>query len=250
MPRLNVISSGTAGSGPTLVFLHYFGGSAGSWSRVTSILSQHRCLAVDLPGSGASPDLPDFDIAGVADAVALTLREHGIGRHVLIGHSMGGKIALALGAREGVAGLALIAPSPPGPEPMSKTKRAEMLAAQGDRRAAVQTVTAIAGARLGRAAIEEQVEDALKVTQAAWRWWVEAGSREDITAGTAGIDAPILVVSGRDDPVITPDIVRDEILPCLPSADHVSIEGTGHLVPLESPSELCTLLSAFLTKLG
>ena len=93
--RLNVISRG---SGPPIVFLHGLGASATTWNAVAETLSdRHLTMAVDLLGHGESPcpDDPeefsrDAALADLDDVLA-TLDEPAL----LVGHSLGGYLALA-----------------------------------------------------------------------------------------------------------------------------------------------------------
>ena len=95
---------------PTVVFLHGFLGAAQDWDPLTAALSRgRRCLALDLPGHGASsvqPAAPDgegsaLSMEAVAGAVAALLEAEGAGEEpvVLVGYSMGARLALHLAAR-------------------------------------------------------------------------------------------------------------------------------------------------------
>ena len=68
------------------------------WSdQIEAFAPNHRIIAVDLRGHGESdkPD-QDYDIAGFVDDTAWLIREIGLDRPVIIGHSMGGVTALNL----------------------------------------------------------------------------------------------------------------------------------------------------------
>ena len=92
-----------------------------------------RCLAPDLRGFGESPAPGEgwahYTVDAMADDLHGLLGRLSLGRFIVVGHSMGGKVALALAARQpaGMAGLALLAPSPPTPEPMEPAERARLL---------------------------------------------------------------------------------------------------------------------------
>ena len=68
--------------------------------QIEAFAPKHRIIAVDLRGHGESdkPD-QDYDIAGFADDMAWLIREIGLDRPVLIGHSMGGVTTLNLAAQ-------------------------------------------------------------------------------------------------------------------------------------------------------
>lgn len=98
-----------AGDGPALLLLHGFGGAAWNWAEVAPRLPGRRLLVPDLPGHGASSPLPAPSLAGFADAVAAIVDEP-VG---VVGHSLGGVVALRLAERRPdlVRGLVLAAPA-------------------------------------------------------------------------------------------------------------------------------------------
>ncbi|MBN9243503.1 MAG: alpha/beta fold hydrolase [Mesorhizobium sp.] len=102
------------------VLLHGFGAGHGVWNGVASALSgTARTLAYDLPGHGASLAVPDAGSPRkAAQAIAADMAAHNLLRVHLVGHSMGGAIAMltALAAPERVASLTLLAPGGVGPE--------------------------------------------------------------------------------------------------------------------------------------
>jgi pimeloyl-ACP methyl ester carboxylesterase len=100
----------TGGDGPPLLLLHGFGGAAWNFTGMAPLLLRGRRLIVpDLPGHGGSPPLPAPSLAGFADAVAGLLDEPA----GVLGHSMGGVVALRLAERhpELVKALLLAAPA-------------------------------------------------------------------------------------------------------------------------------------------
>src|SRR5690242_21079573 len=104
---------------PALVFLHYWGGSSRTWRHVTSMLGHDfRTVVIDQRGWGQS-EAPssDYSLADLANDAVGVLEAIGLDRYILIGHSMGGKVAQFLASRRpsGLAGLVLVAPSPPSP---------------------------------------------------------------------------------------------------------------------------------------
>jgi len=85
------------GSGPPVVFLHGLLGAGQNFGAVQKALApQHRVLALDLRNHGASPHAPTMSYPEMADDVAGTLRAEGAWPAAVIGHSMGGKVAMAL----------------------------------------------------------------------------------------------------------------------------------------------------------
>lgn len=84
-------------SAPPVLFLHGFMGRAADWQpTIEAIQERAFCLAVDLPGHGASVELPDVAYTMEAAARQLTevLDAEGIDRCTVVGYSMGGRTAL------------------------------------------------------------------------------------------------------------------------------------------------------------
>lgn len=102
---------------PAVLFLHGFMGAGEDWRDVAGALERDfRCIAVDLPGHGASTELPEavYTMEGAAEALLELLDDLGIERCVLVGYSMGGRLALyvALHHPERVRRLVLESASP------------------------------------------------------------------------------------------------------------------------------------------
>ncbi len=84
-----------AGQGAPVVLLHgLFGRGRNLTTLQTALAGQHRVLAPDLRNHGASPHAPAMDYATLAADLIETLDAIGLDRFTLIGHSMGGKVAM------------------------------------------------------------------------------------------------------------------------------------------------------------
>jgi pimeloyl-ACP methyl ester carboxylesterase len=237
------------GSGaPALVFLHYFAGSSRSWVHiVNSLSSRHRCIPIDLPGFANTPPLPDFSVEAVSDAVAAFIQRRNLSQYILIGHSMGGKLAMACASKKpiGLVGLVLVAPSPPTPEPMEESERHRLLNSHGDYAAAEQTLQSITQRSLTAEDKSICIDDNIRTSLPAWVWWLTSGSRENIVPEIRNIDCPVLVVGGTLDPVISPQVITTQITPIIPTAKYNQISGAGHLLPFEAPRELADTIQTF-----
>ncbi len=141
--------------GPALVFLHYWGGSARTWDPVAARLPARRCrVLVNQRGWGGSRAMDErYDLEALADDVAAVVGDREIARYVLVGHSMGGKVAQVLAGRRtrGLAGLVLVAPAPPTPMEVPAEVRAGMLASYQSREGVLQALEVLAGPALGEA---------------------------------------------------------------------------------------------------
>lgn len=217
------------------------------------MVSQHladavTCVALDLPGFGADGAGPGRDVAAMADGVAARIRVDAPDRWMLAGNSMGAKVALAVARQAedgapglgGLAGLVLMAGSPPSPEPMAEDRRAAMIAwIDADpatrQREAEAFVTANVAAPLDPDRMARTVADVLRAGPAAWTLWLTSGSREDWCAQIGVLRSPAIILAGTDDADLGPAAQAALTAPHLAYHRLVPLAGTGHLIPLERP---------------
>jgi pimeloyl-ACP methyl ester carboxylesterase len=235
-------------SRPTLVLLHAFGASAKAWDGVIEHLGgRFEIVALNLPGFGGAAD--DLHAGSVHDYAAWVNKEiarRDLHRFVLVGWSMGAKIALACALRRpnGLQGLILVAPSPPGPEPMTADARQAERDAFGDPSAARRALRQVASADFGGEALEAAVADRMAASRSAWDFWLDVGSREDLTQAVEGLDLPILVITGDQDEHLGPAAAAQHVTPQLPDVTHRVVAGSGHLIPYETPAALAAEIVA------
>ncbi|SOY42888.1 alpha/beta fold hydrolase [Cupriavidus taiwanensis] len=125
--RLHVVERGR---GPALLLVHGLSGQLENfgYGMIAPLAENFRVIAVDRPGAGHSTRTPGSaaDLPAQADALAALCDRLGLERPLVVGHSLGGAIALALAVRhpECVGGLALIAPLTHPPTAISPVFRA------------------------------------------------------------------------------------------------------------------------------
>lgn len=232
----------------TYLALHYWAGAGHEYNQLGALLPAGTALlAPDLPGFGAQAAPADFDysVKAYADWVAAFAAAHQLTDYVLIGHSMGGKIALALAARQsaGLRGLVLLSPSPPTPEPIGEEDRAASLAAYGQHLEAEKTATKIVIRPVAKEVRAQVIADNLRTSQAAWDAWLERGSKEDISALMPAIQVPCSLLVGDADHAIPLAAQQQQTLPLLPAGTPLTVvPEAGHLLPLEAPEVILEAL--------
>ena len=82
------------GKGPVLVLIHGFCEDLTLWESVHSFLLDYTILSIDLPGFGKSEVIENMSIFSMADQVNVLLEKLGITKCTMIGHSLGGYVAL------------------------------------------------------------------------------------------------------------------------------------------------------------
>lgn len=240
---------------PALVFLHYWGGTARSWQAVIAALPNDlRSIALDARGWGKS-DRPvaGYDIRTMADDVEAAVVALGLQRYLLVGHSMGGKVAQLLASRRpvGLAGLILVAPSPAQGKRLPAAEQEAMAGAYADTEAAGWTVDNIlSGGPLPTELRVEVIAGSLAGAAAAKRAWPHAAIAEDVSADLQRIDVPVLVIGGGKDKVDSVEMLQSLVLPSISTARLAVIDSAGHLLPLEAPLEVAAQIHAFVEAFG
>jgi 2-succinyl-6-hydroxy-2,4-cyclohexadiene-1-carboxylate synthase len=250
---------------PDVLCLHGFMGSAADWQDVvTAIGDRASSLALDLPGHGGSLDLApeSYTMEGAARAVISTLDELETRRAVIVGYSMGGRLALYLALRypERCAGLFLESASPGLKDTADRAARRE-----ADEEKAK---------RLDSEDFEEFLSDwyrqplfaPLARKEALLRRTIEArrrngpselarslrgmgaGSQPSLWEELEGLAVPALAVAGELDGKYAG--ISSRMASITPKVEPVAIPGVGHNVHDEAPAEYTALLGRFLDRLS
>ena len=263
MGDLSYILSGDAGS-PAVVFLHGFMGSAADWKDVTLALGEnHRCLAVDLPGHGASVGLPPetYTIQGAARVLLALFDELEIERPALVGYSMGGRLALYLALRHPgrFAGVFLESTSPgieDSSEREARRRSDEAKAARlesGDFEGFVRDwyrQPLFASLARDEVRLRKTIEARLRNHPAELARSLRGtgtGSQPSLWGELAALEAPTLAVAGGLDEKYV-DLSR-LMASSSPSMRDAVVPEAGHNVRLEAPGEYVALLRSFLNRL-
>lgn len=260
----------SGGSGPPLVFIHGLSSYTSFWEyQLPGFASTHRVLALDLPGYGASakPDAP-YTPPWYADVVSAWLDRVGVDKATIVGHSMGGQIALtlALDHPEKVGRLVLSAPA--GLEPFNPGAARFMKDFWTERRATQTTedqvranfVTQVFNRR--DAGVERLIEERVRLGQSP----SFGGTSVAVARSVAGmldfpvrdrlgaIAVPTLVVFGSADrmipnPIFTGGATRTIARIAeerIPGARVVMVPGAGHTVHHDAPEAFNAALAEFL----
>lgn len=234
------------GSGPPMVLLHGYPLDHTTWNEVASLLEDDFDLILpDLRGFGQSEAIePQYTISDIAADVAALLDELGIENAHIVGHSMGGYVALSFARNypERVRGLGLISSQALGDSPERKDGR--YAAAEEIMRTGVEPVAESMPAKLSpddevqalaRDLILEQrpigLANALKAM----------GERFDSTLILQSFRFPVVLVHGTDDQLIPIDRSR-EIKAVIKPAYLVELSGVGHMPMMEEPQEVAATL--------
>lgn len=241
------------GEGPTLIFLHYWGGSARTWRLVTERLPGRDVVTVDHRGWSRSRGLPGpYALKRLGEDTLAVVEDVGAADYVLVGHSMGGKVAQLVAATRppGLLGIVFVAAGPAKPPAMVTPEYQETLshAYDSDESIAFARDNVLTATQLSDETKAQIAEDSAASADAAARTeWPLHGIAEDITEQTRKIDVPALVIAGERDQVEPPEFQRDNLMPYLADVELRVIPETGHLIPLEAPAALSALVAEFVS---
>jgi 2-succinyl-6-hydroxy-2,4-cyclohexadiene-1-carboxylate synthase len=262
--RLGVEQRGEASkNAPTLVMLHGFTGSAASWGNVLGTLAARglRVIALDLPGHGKSsvPNDPRrYVIERCQQDILAALQELGVpkGHAILLGYSMGGRIALYTAFSGFFRALILESASPGLADPTEREQRRvsdEALAASIERDGVAafvdhwENLPLFASQKsLPLERREELHRQRLQNNAAGLAQslrGIGTGVQPSLHAQLPNLHIPVLLITGELDTKFT--AITRQMAQALPQAQLRIIPGAGHTVHLEQTQKFASLVSDF-----
>jgi len=259
-----------AGEGPVLLLIHGMGGTFLNWEEVVEPLARtHTVIAPDLPGHGTSgPGGGDYSVGALAAGLRDLLLTLGHERATLVGHSLGGGIAMQFAYQfpEMVERLVLVSSGGLGPE-VSPVLRAAALPGADPFIAATASLGQRVGPAIGRALRtvglrpNADVAEVLRgygsladpIRRTAFLGTVRAvlgtrGQRVDASDRLYLAEAmPVLIVWGARDPII-PAHHGEDAHEHIPGSRLEIFEGVGHLPQVEAPLRFVLTLERFLSE--
>lgn len=237
----------------SLVFLHYWGGTHRTWNRVTEKLAgSFHTVTYDMRGWGRSDSAESgYSLTELANEAASLIHELRLTKYVLVGHSMGGKVAQLLASRHpaGLAGLVLVAPAAPTPTRFPEEARQQQIHAYDNRDTVLKTIAFLSARTPAPEIVEQIVEDSLSGTNEAKLAWPTSAILEDISADVPRIEVPTLVLAGEHDHLDSVEQHRREILARIPNSRLAIIPDSGHLIPIDEPVRLARAIEPFVAQL-
>ena len=234
----------------SLVFLHYWGGTHRTWNSVVSQLeSSYRIVTYDMRGWGTSGVAETgYSIAALADETDALIDHLGLHSYVLIGHSMGGKVAQLVASRnpQGLLGLILVAPATPTPSHFPEEARQQQIHAYDNRQTVLQTIDFLTARTPDPETVEQIVQDSLSGTGEAKLAWPTSAIDEDISAEVSKISVPTLVLAGELDRLDSIEQHRREVIARISGSRLEIIPDSGHLLPIDEPVRTARAIEGFL----
>lgn len=246
-----------SGTGPCVVLLHGFGETGSVWDQQLPFLAKHYSVLVpDLPGSGASDAIDDMSMEGLAACMAALVQDHTPEKHCLIGHSMGGYIALAYAEKfeDRLSGLGLFHSTAYADTPAKVENRKKAIEFVNEKGAAPFLQVAIPGLFANSTVqkrpelIEKQIKGSHNFSASSIVSYYSAMLiRPDRCAVLKSFDKPILFVLGNFDSLVLPEDLLAQARLAKKGYIH-RLECSGHMGMLEEPEKTNQILTSYLVR--
>ena len=232
----------------TVVFLHGSGGSHHTWrDQWAGLKGVARLVVPDLPGHAESMGPPRETVEGYAAWLANFVKETGLSKFVLAGHSMGGAIALQA-ALSRIGGLEALILAGTGAKLKVSPVIFDGIAARF-REFAPELVEWMMAKAADPALREDVTRDVLSTKPSTFASDFRACDAFDVRGRLGEINVPALVVVGDDDR-LTPLKYSEFLATNLRGAVLKILRGAGHIAMLEKPTEMNNVIASFLHSLG
>jgi pimeloyl-ACP methyl ester carboxylesterase len=239
---------------PTVVFLHFWGGSSRTWSLVGPIVAQtYPTACIDFRGWGQSTgpkDVDAYSISALAGDVKVVLESLHLEAVVLVGISMGAKVAQLLATSLPaylVRGLVLASPAPPTPLVLPPEAREQQMHAYDNADSAEFVAkNVLTESFRSRDLPDFVIDDMLRGNRWAREAWPAYAMAEDVSEAVGRIAVPVLVLAAEKDVVEPLERVRVEVCDRIPGARMEVVSGSGHLSPLDAPEGIAQHILGFI----
>jgi pimeloyl-ACP methyl ester carboxylesterase len=236
--------------------LHGIGGRASSWAVIQQACAQagYASVAWDMPGYGDSPLIEPCTFDDLADALAALMDAQGVPQAILVGHSLGGMVALQMWVRhpERVAGLVLAASSPAfghGHGDFQKAFIAQRLApleaGQSMADVAHTLVPTMVAPGFDGPGLTQAKACMGSITPAAYKAALSALVQFEQRSALPTITVPTLCIAAEHDRTAAPTVVQ-RMAEKIPHAQYLCLPGVGHLLTFEQPDSFAHALLPFL----
>lgn len=237
---------------PNVVLIHGWPNAGRVWQSFAEALlklGNYRLYALDLRGYGDS-DKPEagYTCAGFANDVEDAVAAWGLTQYAVLGHSMGGKVAQVLAARQpvGLEALLLLCPVPLIATSTPEERKATQRAAYGDAEKTRSLLSGFTPNAIPPDAMNMLVEDGLRCSRAAFTGWIDTMREEDFRQELPRISVPTTVYHGALDPLRTEALVAEQVAKPIAGATLEVLPEAGHLPHLEHPAQLAARVADFL----
>lgn len=249
---MNIHFQYEGGSRRSIVLLHGWYDDSRVWDSLRPFLerSSYSLLIPDLRGAGHSWNLGGpYDCRRAAEDVAALVNYLSLESTVIVGHSMGAKIGLVLGALLGAQARCVIGVAPVPVQGLSFDERAWSLyrTALEDDGALARVFDVLCAHRYPSQWSQEIALAARgRMRREAASEYLDSFVNEDFSDLVRGLSVPVLAICGDLDAAIQPELVREQFGPLLPNLQVETVSEATHYLPYETPAALGAKINSML----
>lgn len=210
-----------------------------------------RLIAPDLRGSGfSSKPREGYSIDSYAEDIVALIDALELRDFVLVGHSMGGTIALraALERQDRLRRLVLMCPVPPSGVPFNDEQIAFFRSLGNGREGAATTLGMMFAKPVAPEVLTPAIEGCASVVPEAFYGGFDAWRTANFAARVGELRVPTLVIPGEKEQPLTPEFLKATIVDLISGARLETFAGTGHYPQLESTDDLVARLQQWLAR--
>jgi pimeloyl-ACP methyl ester carboxylesterase len=249
------------GSGPAIVLIHGYGAAIDWWDQIApQLATDHRVISIDLIGhGGTAAPRSGYSIERQAAMVSAVLDKLGVDRYIVVGHSMGGEVAVALAEQnpQRIERMVLIDSPPVADTNFNLMTRLYMEPVLGELLFRIATDTALRralaqGFAPGFSVPDRFVDDLKQLTYTAARSAHEESVVYRVAkapyARLAALQPPLplLAIFGSRDAIVPPE--TGKLFEHVSGARVEIIEGAGHSPMVEAPEKTLELIRGFVSR--
>ncbi|AET68812.1 putative hydrolase or acyltransferase of alpha/beta superfamily [Desulfosporosinus orientis DSM 765] len=227
----------------TLLFIHGAGGNGGHWIYQLAGIKGYNLIALDLPGHGRSEGSAADSITAYREFVWQFTQVLNLKNIIVVGHSMGGAIALDLTLKypEFCMGLVIV---DSGARLRVNPALLELLA-KGEQ--PVETIKFCYSKKVSSDLLAKANQEMKKVPSHVFLADFRACDTFDIVDHVKSIQHPTLIICGQEDRM-TPPKYSEYLVKNLPQSNLAYISDAGHMTMLEQPHQVNKAILSFLTQ--
>ncbi|ARF18817.1 2-succinyl-6-hydroxy-2,4-cyclohexadiene-1-carboxylate synthase [Sporosarcina ureae] len=251
---------------PAVVLLHGFTGSTATWRKtIEALMTDYYVIAVDLIGHGkteAPETMNRYKMEEQIKDLYEVLQKLEIEKTVVIGYSMGGRVALGFTVMypEKVTSLVLESSSPglrTSEQQLARRTADAKLADRIEQQGIIEFVDFWQEIPLfqSQKKLSESQQQAVRNERLNQRPIGLANSLRGIGTGSQPsywqsleqLSLPVLLLTGSED--VKFESIAQEMMKSLPNAQHETIKDAGHAIHVEKPQQFVTMIKSYLKKM-
>ncbi|MBP7399189.1 MAG: alpha/beta hydrolase [Chitinophagales bacterium] len=240
------------GEGKCLILIHGYGAAGYIWNSIIPLIDKQWCVLIpELPGSGISDVQPNASIEDFADMLHAILKKESISQCVVIGHSMGGYIAMEFAKKYAsmMLGVGLLHShvfADDAEKKAGRNKSAEFIIQHGAEVYLKDFTPKLFSKNSDQQFIDTHLQMISATPEKGLTTHLKAmANREDTSEVLRNVNVPVFFGIGEDDAIMPKEVLLKQT--SIAAVSQVELfNKSGHMSMIEQPSELAEAMNNFL----